>query len=717
MKRIIPLLVLLCTFSQVLTAQENKEQVAHAWLTENVQNLKANQSFALNSSRAGLSGETFRYQHTVNGVEVFDSSIAVHVSKKNKVTYHASTFHESIETINTTPAISESEALQAAITALRIEGEINQEEIKLYVYNKLDGTKLVYRVTTMSEFLIGYWETIVDAQTGAVLSTNDISIYEKEKATAPEYTGESKKKQLKRNENAGFSVLTDGTAMVFDPDPLTATLNIYGGNFSDNNDATNADLDAARTPVTLLDIEQTGADYRLRGPYAEIAELQSPSTGLFIQDSPDFDFTRDEQGFEAANCYYHLDKAIRHINEDLGITLVSIYNGGVIRYDPHAFNGADNSSYGGGSLNFGEGGVDDAEDMDVILHELGHGLHDWITNGNLSQVNGLSEGTGDYFANSYKRGLGQWQTSDPSYYYVFGWDGHNPYWGGRVTNYTAMYPGGLTGSIHTDGQIWATVLLEIWEIIGKDKMDTAVLEGLAMTNSNTSQQNAAIAVRQAAIDMDYTCAEIDAFTDRFEARGYVLPPYSCTGCSITAIETTNISACDDNGTQTDPTDDFFTADIIVTFENLPVTGTLDLTGDGTASVSVVGLVSPYTFTDVTLPSDGGAIDVSAAFSDDVACLINEPNAGTAPEPCSILGVSDIDAVLTISLYPNPVDDTITFLDVTKEYNVTVYNLLGQKIVEQTIDTNSNTLNVSNVATGAYIIKIEGYSDVLKFIKK
>ncbi|SDE34154.1 T9SS type A sorting domain-containing protein [Ulvibacter litoralis] len=717
MKVIVSLLLCMFTLSQVVIAQENKEQVAQTWLTENVQNLKANQSFALNSSRAGLSGETFRYQHTVNGVEVFDSSIAVHVSKKNKVTYHSSTFDESIETINTTPSISENEALQAAITALRIEGVIYQEEVKLYVYNKLDATKLVYRVTTMSEFLIGYWETIVDAQTGAVLSTNDISIYEKEKSAEPQYTGSSKKKAGKRSESVGFSAVANGTAMVFDPDPLTKTLNIYGGNYSDNNDATNADLDAARTAVTLLDIEQTGSDYRLRGPYAEIAELQSPATGLFIQDSPDFDFTRDEQGFEAANCYYHLDKAIRHINEDLGITLVSIYNGGVVRYDPHAFNGADNSSYGGGSLNFGEGGVDDAEDMDVILHELGHGLHDWITNGNLSQVNGLSEGTGDYFANSYKRGLGQWQTSDPSYYYVFGWDGHNPYWPGRVTNYTAMYPGGLTGSIHTDGQIWATVLLEIWEIIGKDKMDTAVLEGLAMTNSSTNQQNAAIAVRQAAIDMDYTCAEIDAFTERFEARGYVLPPYSCTGCSISDIEATNFSACDDNGTNTDPSDDFFTADIVVTFENTPATGTLDLTGDGTASVSVAGLVSPYTFTGVTLPSDGEAIDLTAAFSDDAACLVNESNAGTAPEPCSALGVADIDAVLTISLYPNPVDDTITFLDVTKEYNATVYNLLGQKILEQTIDTNANTLNVSNVATGAYIIKIEGYSDVLKFIKK
>ena len=42
---------------------------------------------------------------------------------------------------------------------------------------------------------------------------------------------------------------------------------------------------------------------------------------------------------------------------------------------PHGFNGADNSSYspGTGRLQFGEGGVDDAEDSDVVHHELGHG--------------------------------------------------------------------------------------------------------------------------------------------------------------------------------------------------------------------------------------------------------------------------------------------------------------------------------------------------------
>jgi len=716
MKKTLSLLFLLC-FTQLALAQVNKESTALSWLNSNVQNEKTNQSFDMLNSRSGRSGETFRYYHTVNGVEVFDSSIAVHVSNKNEVTYTSSTFDKTVETIDTTPNISEEDALNAAIRTLEIEGAISQKEIKLYVYNKLDETKLVYRVTTMSEFLNGYWETIVDAKTNEVLSTNDIAIYENKE--------DVKKKITPKKGNVGFSekrgaasIMVDGSALVFDPDPLTKTTSIYGTPYSDNNDATNSELDAARTEVTLYEIDFDGTLYTLSGPYVEIAQLQSPSTGLFRQDSPDFNFTRDEQGFEAANCYHHLDKSIRYINVDLGIPLQSLYNGGVLRYDPHGFNGADNSSYGGGSLNFGEGGVDDAEDMDVILHELGHGLHDFVTNGSLSQVNGLSEGTGDYWANSYKRSLGFWTAADASYYYVFGWDGHNPFWPGRRTNYTAMYPGGLTGSIHTDGQIWATVLLEVWEIIGRENTDAAVLEGLAMTNSGTNQQNAAIAVRQAAIDMNYSCDDINAFTERFEARGYVLPEYICDpdACSVTAIEASNISECDNNGTVGEPSDDFFTADVTVTFSNPADTGTLDLTGDGTATVSVSGLTSPHTFVGVEFPADGGLIDLSASFSDDGTCSFDDVNTGTAPESCSTLGVNDVDDAV-ISLYPNPAKNTISLINISQEYQVSIFNLLGQEVKVQLINTNNNSIDISNLTFGTYLLRINGTNEVLKFIKE
>src|SRR5690606_28354314 len=121
-------------------------------------------------------------------------------------------------------------------------------------------------------------------------------------------------------------------------------------------------------------------------------------------------------------------------NETLGVPVDPTQYAGGVQYDPRGFNGADNSSYssGTGRLRFGEGGVDDGEDPDVVIHELGHGVHDWLGIGSLSQIEGLSEGSGDYLAVSWMRSFDLWAPTDPQYNWVFGWDGHNPFWGGRV---------------------------------------------------------------------------------------------------------------------------------------------------------------------------------------------------------------------------------------------------------------------------------------------
>ena len=76
---------------------------------------------------------------------------------------------------------------------------------------------------------------------------------------------------------------------------------------------------------------------------------------------------------------------------------------------------------------------------------------------------------------------------------------------------------------HNNGQIWATSLMRIFDVIGREKTDKAFLEGLGMTNSSTNQENAAIAVRQAAIDMGYSCADVDVFTTEFTTTGYTMP--------------------------------------------------------------------------------------------------------------------------------------------------------------------------------------------------
>jgi zinc metalloprotease ZmpB len=157
-----------------------------------------------------------------------------------------------------------------------------------------------------------------------------------------------------------------------------------------------------------------------------------------------------------------------------------------------------------------------------VIHELGHGLHDWVTNGSLSQVNGLSEGTGDYFAQSYSRAYGNVPQANAAWNWVFSWDGHNPFWPGRVTNYAALYPGGLVNQVHTDGQIWATCLMRIWNQLGAAKTDTVVLEGLGLTNSSTNQDDAAQALMQAAHDLGFPLADQQVMLAEFTATGYTV---------------------------------------------------------------------------------------------------------------------------------------------------------------------------------------------------
>ncbi|AUC82978.1 T9SS type A sorting domain-containing protein [Lacinutrix sp. Bg11-31] len=591
-----------------LFAQSEKETIARNWLENNKHdlNIQDNHTLDMEFSRVGLSGETFRFYQMMNGVQVFKAEVTIHVSNNKRVSFHASTYDDSIETINTTPSISDAQAQQTALTNLNVlASDVVSLENKIFIIKHENQTHLVRRVLINAYSKPGAWEVMVDAQNGSVLRSKDIAFYYNH--------GDKDKKKNTQKNNAPSSFMGTGTAMIFDTDPLTASTSPYGGQYVDGNDATNAALDAARTAVNLLDIEFSGGNYTLKGPYTQISELTSPNKGLFIQTSSNFEFNRQEDGFEAANVYYHTDKAMRYINIDLGITLAPSQNGGVIRFDPHGANGADNSYYSGGTLNFGEGCVDDGEDADVILHELGHGLHDWITNGGLSQVNGLSEGSGDYWANSYKRSLGQWSASDAARNWVFGWDGHNECWNGRTTVYGAQYPGGLVGQIHADGQMWATTLMEIWEDIGREKTDKAFLEGLGMTNSNTNQEDAAIAVRQAAIDMGtahgYTCDDILAMTNRFTAQGYNLPAYTC-------------------------------------------------------SLSV-----------------------------------------------------DEFAINSISIFPNPTKGLITFKNIEQDYNVAVFNMLGQKVKDQAINGTANTMDVSNLATGTYFIKFNGVDAVLKFIKE
>lgn len=531
------------TFSTMYQSQTTLlESKAREWMSRNSNKTgtTSKDNFDFRSSRKSLSGETLRFQQTINGIPVYEGDIAIHFNKQGDVTYATEVpVSKKLKQVDTTPTYSKENAFDKAKAAAKIAGEITYQENNLYVFLTDEGeTKLVHRVIINSYESPGDWEIMIDAHSGDVIRVQDISNYR------------HKEKPKKKTKEKSTEMKAAGTAYVFNPDPLSVAHVAYGGDYVDNNDATNASLDAARSLVTLPDITLSNGVYSLKSKYVQVADFESPATGLFTQSSPDFLFNRNDQGFEAVNAFYHLDRSMAYINETLGIDCKSTLNGGILLFDPHGLSGDDNSHFVPSTqrLAFGEGCVDDAEDADVVLHEFGHAIHYWVTGLKSSSSQGLGEGSGDYWAMSYSRSLNQWATSEPQYNWMFSWDGHNECWAGRVTNYTAKYPTSTINNssyIHANGQIWATSLMRIYDRIGKEKTDRIFLEGLSMTNSSSNQQTAAVAVRQAAIDMvgtyGFTCNDVSIITEELTTSGYTLPAYQCSNLVVTDISKNSLS--------------------------------------------------------------------------------------------------------------------------------------------------------------------------------
>lgn len=692
MKKIL-LTLLLCSIGELLAQQSPNEKTARGWIAENIKNLKFNESnLKLNHYRNTAAGEIYRFQPTVEGIPVFDQEIVVNINSKNEVVYTTLNIDGGLPSINTTPSITKEQSIEISDKELEVSGLVTFQESKLVVYTKLAEPKLVYRTVTSFEEKSGAWECIIDALNGKVLSVKNIAIYCGTECNIEHKHVKTGKADLKSKAfmpiaNSNLQTFATGTAYIFEADPLSKMQQTYTGSYVDNNDATNASLDAARTLVNLPEIELNAGTYKLKSTYVEIKNLENPNKGLFTQASANFQFNRNQDGFEAANVFYHTDNQLRYINQTLGVACLQNVNNthaGILWFDPSGENGADNSHYVNGELVFGEGCVDDGEDCDVIWHELGHGLHDWMTNGNLSQTNGLSEGCGDYWAQSNSRALNHWPSTRPEYHWMFNWDGHNACWGGRITNYTALYPGGLVGQIHTDGQIWATTLMRIWDRIGRQKLDKAFLLGLALTSSSTNQQNAAIAVRQAAINMNYPCADIKAMTEEFTATGYVMPAIPLTiNCPANQTVTANASQ------------QYTLAD----FRSLA--NAINTNCDAVVTQSPIpGTVLGVGVHTITVTATSGT-SVNCNFT----VTVNQN-----------LGIEDF-VKNDILIYPNPANNIITIkMENYANEKVSFVNMLGQNVKTVQLKDIETLIDLSDLASGVYTIKFENSKTFRKIVK-
>jgi zinc metalloprotease ZmpB len=232
--------------------------------------------------------------------------------------------------------------------------------------------------------------------------------------------------------------------------------------------------------VTLTDLDGSGF---LRGRWAEIvSETGNPAyspTNTFL-------YTRSQDEFEQVMAYFWITESQKYI-QSLGFGTGRFRP---VNMEPQRLRinqwGLDNSfaTTHKDEIRLGKGGVDDAEDGEVINHEYGHAIH-FSQNFAFASVEAgaISEGFGDYWAVTVtqvvRQKLGLPALSDPAC--VADWDATSydptpPHCLRRVDT-NLQYPKDLVGRVHSDGRIWSRALWDIRTAIGHVRADTVILEG------------------------------------------------------------------------------------------------------------------------------------------------------------------------------------------------------------------------------------------------
>ena len=83
---------------------------------------------------------------------------------------------------------------------------------------------------------------------------------------------------------------------------------------------------------------------------------------------------------------------------------------------------------------------------------------------------------------------------------------------------------------------------------------------------------------------------------------------------------------------------------------------------------------------------------------------------------NVVGVEDINENVNIFLYPNPASSELHISGLQEVTNVSIFNMLGQKVLST---KTQNMINVSDLSTGMYVVTIDnnGVKKTMRFIKE
>ena len=363
---------------------------------------------------------------------------------------------------------------------LEIRAALSGARGQLVVYRHEEQDFLAWRIVAVTDRAT--WEAFVDAQSGAVLGPlRDLNRY------------------------------AVGTGRVFRVNAVVAT---HDNTLRDDGDAASAVPPNAYMTVALQGLAGNGF---LEGEFASSdgtkKRVESPANA--------FEFDRSSDGFSETMGYYYLDFAQRYI-QSLGFSDVNnrqqVFTVNRIKID--------NSFYSPSTkqIIYGLGGVDDAEDADVIVHEYGHSIQDnqKANFGVTLEAGAIGEGFGDYLAGTIGAQFsGGFQDTCVAEWDATSYSATSPPCLRRLDS-TKHYPENAVGQVHADGEIWSAALWQIRAAIGAAKADRVVIASHFLMTADTTFDQAANATVTAAINLGLKNAEVNAIRRILRERGFTV---------------------------------------------------------------------------------------------------------------------------------------------------------------------------------------------------
>lgn len=381
-----------------------------------------------------------RYRQEIDGVPVLGSEVVVSDARRLQGDL---LLDDTLEL--TAPDPSRFVGRPTAITRARVATETRvlrfPPEATLAILPRGNRGRLVWRVRVAARQPFSSSEVLVDARSGEVLQIRSLLRH------------------------------ATGAARIFDPNPITAQGS--RGGLADAGDTDSTVLTNLRTPVTL---DRLDGSTCLRGQWA-YATLPG---GDVCASGNDFSgVTRADDRFEAVMAYFHVDRVQAYVQ---GLGLSNAMNR-QLRVNANAFPD-DNSFYDALSKEayFGSGGVDDAEDADVIVHEYAHAILDNQVPefGFGGDAGAIGEGFGDYLSSALAATfaphhgeldacVAEWNaTAFPASCIRRADTG--------LTVAQARADPSCSAAIHCVGQVWASALWTIRQRIGAQNADRLVIQ-------------------------------------------------------------------------------------------------------------------------------------------------------------------------------------------------------------------------------------------------